>query len=500
MTKFEAVVIGAGNAGLVAATKLEQNGIHTLLLERHNIPGGCATTFRRGNYEFEVSLHQLSGIGSPEKPGVLRKLFDDIRITDKVELIEESELYRIIAPNHLDLTLPSGVSELQLKLQDEFPHEHRSIESFFDTAMKVAREYHLVIPHLKYSGDSDLVSNACPSFCRYGLLTTENVLNSFFKDRHLKNAIAPYWTYLGIPTSELTFAEFALVLIGYILSKPCHVKGGSQSISSAILDSFSSAGGAYRLNCGAAKISTEKNRVTGVLTESNEFIECQYVVSNASPLITFGQLLGRDPPDHIKKDFRSRRQGVSAFCIYLGLDCSPDTLNITTATTFIQDKDTADITDKSLYSIDEANWCTLTCYNFVDPELAPNNKSIVVLAILQYAEPWIALPKPKYFETKNSFAKKLVKLAEKTFPDIGKYIEVAEIASPLTMMRYLNSPGGAIYGFKQNIQDTPLFRDNLSDIEGLFSAGSWTTMGGFQPTYLSGDHSANQIIKKHNDL
>ena len=153
MTKFEAVVIGAGNAGLVAATKLEQNGIHTLLLERHNIPGGCATTFRRGNYEFEVSLHQLSGIGSPEKPGVLRKLFDDIRITDKVELIEESELYRIIAPNHLDLTLPSGVSELQLKLQDEFPLEHRSIESFFDTAMKVAREYHLVIPHLKYSGD-----------------------------------------------------------------------------------------------------------------------------------------------------------------------------------------------------------------------------------------------------------------------------------------------------------------------------------------------------------
>ena len=93
-----------------------------------------------------------------------------------------------------------------------------------------------------------------------------------------------------------------------------------------------------------------------------------------------------------------------------------------------------------------------------------------------------------------------MKLAEKTFPDIGKYIEVAEIASPLTMMRYLNSPGGAIYGFKQNIQDTPLFRDNLSDIEGLFSAGSWTTMGGFQPTYLSGDHSANQIIKKHNDL
>ncbi len=44
----DVVVIGAGNAGLTAAVRLAQSGATTVLLEQHNIPGGCATSFRRG--------------------------------------------------------------------------------------------------------------------------------------------------------------------------------------------------------------------------------------------------------------------------------------------------------------------------------------------------------------------------------------------------------------------------------------------------------------------
>ncbi|MFD3995178.1 FAD-dependent oxidoreductase [Streptomyces sp. NPDC058548] len=45
---FDAVVIGAGNAGLTAAATLQRAGARTLLVERHSVPGGCATSFRRG--------------------------------------------------------------------------------------------------------------------------------------------------------------------------------------------------------------------------------------------------------------------------------------------------------------------------------------------------------------------------------------------------------------------------------------------------------------------
>ena len=495
MKSYDAIVIGAGNAGLAAATKLQLNGVKTLILERHNIPGGCATSFRRGGYEFEVALHQLSGIGSENKPGAVRRLFRELNIDDKIELVEEKELYRILMPSTLDITLPFGRKELVRKLQKEFPKESCSITSFIDILSKVAMEYHMAIPALQDIGDDTLVEESCPYFCQYGLRTTDDVLNEFFHDQNLKNVISPYWSYIGIPTSSLVFAEFAIVLMGYVVSKPWHIKGGSQSVSSALLESFSEAGGEYSLNCGVSDILTRDGHVTGVVTEREETISCEHVVSNASPVVTFNQLLKQPLPVEITEDFKSRRMGVSAFCIYLGLDCRPETIGITTASTFVHTKDNRNVSEDSLYSLDPPDWCMLTCYNFVDPDLAPQNKTVLVIAALQYGDPWVKMPQSEYYQSKYLFAEHLLSLSHKAFPDISNYIEIAEVATPLTMMRYLNTPGGSIYGFKQNVQDTKLFRKIISSIGGLHSVGSWTTMGGFQPAYLSGAHTADTIIK-----
>ena len=49
---FDVIVVGAGNGGLAAAANTAKAGLKTLLLEKHNIPGGCATSFRRGRFEF----------------------------------------------------------------------------------------------------------------------------------------------------------------------------------------------------------------------------------------------------------------------------------------------------------------------------------------------------------------------------------------------------------------------------------------------------------------
>jgi prolycopene isomerase len=98
MEKYDAVVIGAGNGGLTAAATLAKRGINVLLLERHNIPGGCATSFCRGRFEFEVALHQLSGLGTPEKPGPLRGILDHLGVSEQLEFVPMSDLYHIVVP------------------------------------------------------------------------------------------------------------------------------------------------------------------------------------------------------------------------------------------------------------------------------------------------------------------------------------------------------------------------------------------------------------------
>ena len=47
---YDAVVVGAGNGGLVAAAHFAIKGINVLVLEQHNLPGGFATSFIRGRF------------------------------------------------------------------------------------------------------------------------------------------------------------------------------------------------------------------------------------------------------------------------------------------------------------------------------------------------------------------------------------------------------------------------------------------------------------------
>ncbi len=46
MKDYDVIVIGAGNGGLTAAASLVNKGKKVLLLERHNIPGGCSSARR----------------------------------------------------------------------------------------------------------------------------------------------------------------------------------------------------------------------------------------------------------------------------------------------------------------------------------------------------------------------------------------------------------------------------------------------------------------------
>ena len=88
--QFDVVVIGSGNAGLTAAVTAQKSGKKTLLVERHNIPGGCATSFVRGDFEFEVALHQLSGLGTEQSPFIMRHIFEQLGVMNKVEFFQES--------------------------------------------------------------------------------------------------------------------------------------------------------------------------------------------------------------------------------------------------------------------------------------------------------------------------------------------------------------------------------------------------------------------------
>ncbi|WP_416769278.1 phytoene desaturase family protein [Pseudomonas sp. RHF3.3-3] len=497
MQHYDAVVIGAGNAGLTAATALQRGGCRTLLLERHNIPGGCATSFVRGDFEFEVALHQLSGLGTEDKPFVMRKLFDKLGVLDKVEFVQEQALYRLVVPGEIDVTLPASWSGVRNTLQGLFPAQSQAIADFLALCEKITVESFMTLPQARRSNSQAMLESMCPCFVKYGFRSVKEVLDEFFSDPKLKRVVATYWLYLGVPPSRLPFPDLAAMLYAYAAFKPWHIKGGSQALSSALVESFLEAGGEVRFNCGVEKIHTRGGRISGVRLEGGESVSCAAVVSNASPLTTFNELLDLEqPPLKVRQDFKSRRMGTSAFVIYLGLDCTPQELGVTQASSFIYETLDEEQIFQRMGSLEPPLGGMLTCYNLEDPEAAPPGKSQVVLVCLQYAEPWKAVSPEHYAQTKYAFAEQLIGVIEKVYPKVRQYIEEVEVATPLTMMRYLNTPGGAIYGFQQSTQDSALLRERLEGVPGLYIAGSWTTMGGFQPTYMAGESTARAVLKQ----
>ena len=135
MDKYDAVVIGAGNGGMVAAIRLLQGGAKVLVVEAHNLPGGFATSFRRGRFEFEASLHELNDFGPKDNGGDVRKLFDELGVTDKIEWTPIPDAYRLICKSEgLDVLMPFGKQAYIEKMVSELPSSRKSIEAFFELA------------------------------------------------------------------------------------------------------------------------------------------------------------------------------------------------------------------------------------------------------------------------------------------------------------------------------------------------------------------------------
>lgn len=490
MTDFDAVVIGAGNAGLTAAATLQRGGRRTLLVERHSVPGGCGTSFRRGRFEFEVALHQLSGVGTEgQKRRTLRGLFSKLGILDKIEFVQEDDLYRAMVPGHYDVTLPADWDGAIGALEASFPGNIDNLRRFFKLVREVTLWRAATMRGIP-------VEKIDPVYFRYGLRTLQDVLDEHFEDPRIKHALSAYWPYLGQPPSKLSFQDMAVTLFGYLEFKPWHVKGGSQAMSSAIFDSFTRAGGTTLFNTAVVEIITDLGAVAGVRLDDGQEVSAKQVVSNVSLPVTYG-MLDSTTPAAVRRDLATRRVGVSGFVLHLGLTGTPAELGFTTSTSFIGSDLDDDRAYASMRTLEPARSICVSSYDVKPIGFAPSGSTHVSLMTLQYASPWETVPPSDYARTKFAYAETLLDRVEVLVPGIRGAIEEVDVATPVTMERYLGHPGGSIYGYAQDRSEGPLFRDSeaTSHVPGLHMAGSWSSLGGFQPTLEAGARVADRLLR-----
>lgn len=498
MKTKRAIVIGAGLGGLSAAAFLAKDGFHVDVFERNPHPGGYACSFVRGRFEFEAALHELSGIGPPEKRGGCYKVLESCGVAERVEFLPIHEFYTSIFPD-FTVTVPHGWEAAEEAYASEFPQERAGIKRLLSLMRNI---FHEVGALSTATGALDMLTLPAKSthLIRSLGLTTEQVMDREIEDPRLKALFCDIWGYYGLPPSRLSWLLFAVANASYIEHGPYHVKGTSQALSNAFVDAIQDYGGTVHLRNGISGIEASGGKVTGVVTDEGEKIAADYIVSNANPITVCYDLLGKENvPASYFKALAEGHIAISTFNVYMGLDCPPAEIGVTGHEYFMHDSYDQDDHYRAMFTTDKQKYWVLTNYNSADPDFSPAGTSVMVLTSVLDGTPWTRIPPERYVETKERLAQEMIEETARRFPGLADHIEVAEVSTPLTNMRYSGNPNGSILGFDYDLIGSPMLRlPNRGPLEGLYFAGAWVRMGGgFETCIQSGQLAYGEVLKDY---
>ena len=506
MSKWDAIVVGAGNGGLLAAVTLAKAGKKTLLLERHNLPGGFATSFKRGRFEFEASLHELCGFGKSTGMGSIRNMFDKLDLTDKIDWVEIPAAYRLITlsgDKKIDASMPFGRQAYIDTMEKYVPGSRKSVTAFFDLADDIiaTTDFFADIETFKPSIIKEAVKEHL-NFIRTAGYPFNTVLETLKMPQSARDILNGYWDYLSVPTDEVSFIHFASLIREYITTGAVAPKLRSHEISSAIIDEFEKAGGEVWFNSPVEQILMENGKVKGIKIAGGKEEYANHVICNTSPHNVFGKLMDpKDVPEYELKKANSRELSARGFTLFLGLNKSPEELGITDHCYMIYDTmDTRKQYDM-MKKLETNNAQATVCLNLADKDASPEGTSILYLTTLYTADVWKDVTPENYVKTKQYVANKMIDNFEKAAGvKIRDAIEEIEIATPMTYARYTDAPQGVIYGYDACQDDGVVARTIMLEadekIPGLrFAGGYGTQHDGYSSSFTSGHNAALATLK-----
>ena len=484
---YDAVVIGAGLGGLSAAAAFARQGYKVLVLEQHSVAGGYASSFTRpGGFTFDVSLHSTT-VGLRDGAANLLYGFPEIR---DVAFVPHKTLYRAIYPDH-DIRVPHrDVPGYIALLKKNFPGEDAAIDGIFADMKGLADD----VGRLSGAGgppDMSSFPTTFPHLFKNFNRTWGAMLDDRVKDPKLKAVISGLWGYFGLPPSKLSPFYYAMPLMGYLEGGGYYPVGTSQKISDAFVGLIRKHGGEVKLNAKVERILVRDHAATGVRTADGAEYRARAVVSNANAFDTFGRMMPEEK--EFLKDLTARMEkysvSFSTLLVWLGLKtdlvrkAKLEESEIFYYTGYDVEAEyraalTGGLPDDPGYG--------LTVYDNLYPGASPKGKNTLNIIVTQGYDYWKKFETDYFYGNKDAYNKEKMRLAdilidrvEKRFlPGLRQAIEVVEVATPLTNLRFTGHPRGAIYGFDQTVDNSGQRRfPQKTPIGNLYLAGAWTFPG-----------------------
>ncbi|MFY9398309.1 MAG: NAD(P)/FAD-dependent oxidoreductase [Desulfomonilia bacterium] len=502
--QYDVIVIGAGLGGLSSGAHLAAKGLKVLVLEQHDKVGGCATSFRRGEFTFESSLHEMAGGGPGKNDRGLYQLIKAVGVDQKAELYELPHFYRSIFPG-VDIELPSNWEGFKKALKETWPEEAEGIEKFHRLCAATMNDMMELRDLFRYQGlRASLMKAMVPlrqrTFFAYRNKTVKDVMDECFTSEEIKAVVSQLWVYYGAPTHEQSALIFLAATESYLSDGTWHIKGTSQALSNAYADRIRELGGRVETGALVTKIVMKDGLAAGVKTAAGETYTGRYIVANTDPYQLVFKLIGEE---HFPKKYVSRLKSLkpanSLFGVYMGLNVDLRELGYDDTEIFYSPVlDSGELYERMMSGDFTQGAMVITIYsNYGDPIYAPEGKSLVTITSYSDIAVWPE-DRDAYRELKAKKVDELVGVASRIIPELAdpRYVEVKEGFTPRTIKRFTRNEVGSVYGFYLSPEQWEKVPNN-TPISNVFIASNWSQMWhGMGAAQINGWRAARLILDR----
>ena len=495
---YDMIVIGAGNAGLMAAAVAARSGLSVLLLEKNETPGGSAQSFRRGRFEFEAALHELAAFGTENRLGSAGKVFKALGIHMDMCVIPDAFRVKAGTKDGYDVTLPADFNAFSEKIEELVPGSRDSFEKLFQCLDNVNAA-------MKYlgSGQSDpgILKDEYGDFLRMASCSVTECLSALGMPEKAQQIFCTYWPYLGAEPSDLDMLLYLYMLQYYLVVPPVFPILKSSGLSLALADSILKRGGEIRYGSPVTDILIENGTAVGVRVRG-QAVFGKRILSTCFPDTVYSRMIPKEMvPARYRKIANARKPGHLFFCVYLGLNKSRQELGIRDYSVFLFNSPDPGEQAASL-SDPMKSFIIVNCLNVLYEEASPEGTCMLYLTTMMTEEAWGSVGEAEYKSVKNRIADRMILTAEESLSlSIRPYIEEIAIAAPPSFARYLGTPDGTPYGYQLSLWDTMMPRTlNLQEeqyFKNLYFIGATQERGdGYSSAYSSGRTTAHRVIRE----
>jgi phytoene dehydrogenase-like protein len=487
VTEKKIVVVGAGMAGLSAGCYARMNGYRTTILEMHDRAGGLLTAWRRNGYTIDGCIHWLVGSG----PGAgFHRVWQELGVVQGREFVHAERFLRLEWPDGRCFDLLTDPDRLERHIAELAPEDAAAGRDLADCVRAGLRadlplgkpaELQTFFDRLKFAVTMGPRFAALGRWFRYS--TAEYARR--FKSDLVRAGITSAWH------DDFPLLFIALTLGWIHKGAAGYPIGGSLGLARAVEQRYIGLGGELRLRSRVSGIMVEHDRAVGVRLADGSEVRADCVIWAADSHTALFDLLD---PRYLHADARWPFEHLKPFpaLVFVGLGVNRTFPDVPALTSCLQIRLPEPV---EIGGEPQAEF-GIRIFN-QDPTLAPAGRTVLTV-MLPSSERWwreIAADRNRYQAEKARIAGLVVAVLEKRFPGIAGQVEMRDVATPLTFIRYTGNWQGSFEGWLVTPQTWQRrIARRLPGLDSFYLCGHWVEPGGGLPPAAQSGRDVVRLI------